>query len=78
MAKISLQSRFIIVKKDCTTALRFSKFLHASAPYSCFVYDMIGCYSPLHKRLDHIKKYQNFPIVLGWKFKGNGQVSMEI
>ena len=22
------------------------------------------------------KKYQNFPIVLGWKFKGNGQVSM--
>ena len=24
----------------------------------------------------HSKKYQNFPIVLGWKFKGNGQVSM--
>ena len=23
----------------------------------------------------HSKKYQNFPIVLGWKFKGNGQVS---
>ena len=24
----------------------------------------------------HSKKYQNFPIVLGWKFKGNGQVPM--
>ena len=23
------------------------------------------------------KKYQNFPIVLGWKFKGNGPVSIE-
>ena len=22
------------------------------------------------------KKYQNFPLVLGWKFKGNGPVSM--
>ena len=26
--------------------------------------------------LQWVKKYRNFPIVLGWKFKGNGQVSM--
>ena len=24
----------------------------------------------------HYKKYQNFPIVLGWKFNGNEQVSI--
>ena len=27
--------------------------------------------------LKHSKKCQNFPIVLWWKFKGNGQISME-
>ena len=24
----------------------------------------------------HSKKYQNFPIIFEWKFKGNGQVSI--
>ena len=28
------------------------------------------------KLYNHSKKYETFPVVFGWKFKGNGQFSL--
>ena len=76
--KISQNYRTFIKREQSSRVIVkiIINFLHPVAKATIFFLKVQISTSTLAILLNyHSKKYQNFPIVLGWKFKGNGQVS---